>query len=259
MGMGQGGGVGTSQNVPLADSILNILMRDVLGNKEDAASDTVDTASLIALARELDANQNVPGADVVANALVRDVIGNKTDTKSLVKDISSLVALARMAAKEAWEAEQHVHGVERWLGASEDIPFLLAGANNDWGVFTQVMVPGDTPMIAGSTHFDAHRIEFADVQQLANLKPTKFQIAWSIVNTPDIATAGAAAILAGNYTEFIAAPEKAGKAFPIEIMMPRMVVETYYLFMRYWCFGANAVGSDTKVFFGVHEYTDPDV
>jgi hypothetical protein len=168
--------------------------------------------------------------------------------------MSTPQAFARNAFKEAWEVEHHVHGVERWLGSAEDTPFSLAGANDDWGAWTTVMEPGDTPIIAGSTHFDAHRVEFADVSNAANKKPTKFQIAWS-----EAVDGEAAAIIAGCYTEFIAAPEKDGKATPVDLMMPRLATGNWYLFMRMWVFGIDASVGTTDVFGGIHEYTDPDV
>ncbi|MDD5060788.1 MAG: hypothetical protein PHN44_00710 [Candidatus Marinimicrobia bacterium] len=80
--------------VPVPDSVDNILERDVIGNKEDAAVIVVDiTTSIIAYVKGLInqiatalLNMAVPAADAVANALHRDVIGNKTSTPVYTPD-----------------------------------------------------------------------------------------------------------------------------------------------------------------------------
>lgn len=41
------------QVVPAADALTNVFMNEVIGNKEDAASKTVDVASLVALIRQM--------------------------------------------------------------------------------------------------------------------------------------------------------------------------------------------------------------
>lgn len=198
--------------------------------------------------------------DLILDEILSNM-GDPSDAGSLAL-LASLFALARKAAKEAWEAEHHLHNRERWYGAgasktlklASKTPFALAGADDDWGVWTVLLVPTDTPAISGSTHFDLHRIEYEDVQGDASKKSSRFQIAW------DTAVDGQAdAITNGTYTEWITSPEKDGKAEPVDIIMQRLATNTYYVWVRYWCLDEDSTGSDTKIFIGSHEYTDPDV
>lgn len=200
---------------------------------------------------------SVPAADSAANTTSAEAIGQKGDAGSLAL-MASLFALARKSAKEAWEAEHHLHNVERWFGdggIASKVPFAIACANDDWGAWTTIMIPGDTPVISGSSHFDAHRIFWEDVDAQVDLKATRYQMAWS--TSP---TGQAAAIVANDYTEWIEAPQNNSRAEPTPIIMKRLATGTYYLFMRQWIMNTAAAGEDpTHIFYGVHEYTDPDV
>lgn len=82
--------------VPDADSTANAYMEDVIGNKEDAADQTADTASLVALIRQLLEDNGVPSADAAANIVASDVIGNKTDTISG----GSLISLLKLSTSD---------------------------------------------------------------------------------------------------------------------------------------------------------------
>lgn len=246
-------GSSTSTPVALLNSALNTLVQHPVGNKGDAASEAAGTASSIALLRQV-----LSDLDGVALA---SVLGALDDVGSLALN-STAMSLVRRGAKEAWEVEHHFHNVERWYGAgaskalklASKTPFALAGANDGWGAWTTLLVPTDTPAVAGSSHFDLHRVEFEDVQAGASKKASRFQIAW------DTAVDGEAdAITNGTYTEWISSPEKDGKARPNDILMKRLAVNTYYVFMRYWCLDEDSSGSDTKVFVGSHEYEDPDI
>lgn len=79
---------GSYDLVPTADSTDNVVMRDVVGNKTDAAATGAvsTTESLMAYMKQTVTGQNtidaffdVPTADVATNTTVRDVVGNKTD------------------------------------------------------------------------------------------------------------------------------------------------------------------------------------
>ena len=93
--------------VPTADSVANILTRDVVGNKSDAASSTADTSSVIALLRQalasastIDGFFDVPTADAVTNTTMRDVLGNKEDAANETASQASVVGLLRQALAE---------------------------------------------------------------------------------------------------------------------------------------------------------------
>ncbi len=200
-----------------------------------------------------------PAADSTANSTMAQVIGNKEDAGALTADTASVVALARKGAKEAWEIEHHFHVRERWLGlagASEGFaPFVaLPHATNDgeFGDWTEVLDAADTPMIAGSTHYDPHRVLLADIPKTKELLIMQF--AWGAV--------AATAYGNGDYTEVMDLPEKPadGKAAPIDVKFPRLPTDTLL-----WCRVAqdNANNDDdaggVQFFIGIHEYTDPDV
>jgi len=187
-----------------------------------------------------------------------EAVGGITDAESLTKDTATVVALAQMAAKEAWDVEKHFHGPERWLGlagAAEGFaPFAIpvddgGGGAGTFGAWTEVFDAADTPIIAGSTHYDPHRLLLADIP--LTKKIILLQFAWGPV--------AATAYGDGDYTEAYAFPEKAatGQAMPIEIRFPRLAVGTLI-----WCRAKQdtaVVGDGTVDFFvGIHEYTDPD-
>lgn len=76
-------------DVPTADTSTNSQMRDVVGNKDDAAAAGAVTTSesIMAYVKQLvggqivvDAFHDVPTANTSTNAQMRDVVGNKTDT-----------------------------------------------------------------------------------------------------------------------------------------------------------------------------------
>lgn len=100
-------------DVPVADVGTNAQMRDVIGNKTDAAAAGAVSAteSLMAYAKQLvtegiardaaiavvDAFHDVPVADVADNAQMSDVVGNKTDAAAAgaVSTTESLMAYAK--------------------------------------------------------------------------------------------------------------------------------------------------------------------
>lgn len=76
-------------DVPTANITDNNQLRDVVGNKTDAAADGAVSAteSLMAYSKQnvtnvlvVEGYHNVPGQDVGSNIKLRDVVGNKTDT-----------------------------------------------------------------------------------------------------------------------------------------------------------------------------------
>ena len=90
-------------DVPTADTTDNAQVRDVVGNKSDAAAAgaVTTTESLMAYVKQnvgalitVDGYHDVPTADTTDNAQVRDVVGNKTDAAAdgVVSTTESLVA-----------------------------------------------------------------------------------------------------------------------------------------------------------------------
>lgn len=91
-----------SQAVPTADATTNTLLRDVAGNKTDAAVTAVGTQkSLMGYLKGVVNMLTVAVADAVTNAWAGDVVGNKTDaaafvgaaTKSIVAYLKAILLL----------------------------------------------------------------------------------------------------------------------------------------------------------------------
>ena len=156
---------------------------------------------------------------------------------------------------ESFEAENHVHSRERWLGLAGAMegftPYALpVGNGGTFGAWTEVLDAADTPIISGSSHYDPHRVELADVP--LSKKMVLIQFAWGPV--------AADAYTAGNYTEVYDLPEKPadGKSAPIEVGFPRLPTDTL-LWARAKQETADAIDGTVDFFIGIHEYTDPDV
>jgi len=196
----------------------------------------------------------IPDAGALTSIAQASVVGALDDAGSLAKDVATLVALARKGAKEAWETEHHFHVRERWLGlagASEGwAPYALPVANGgNFGAWTAVLDADDTPIIAGSTHYDPHRILIVDVPQTKERLLVQF--AWGAV--------AATAYGDGHYTEVYDLPEKPadGKTAPLPVRFPRLTTDTL-LWARAKQENADAVDGTVDFFIGIHEYTDPD-
>jgi hypothetical protein len=97
-------------DAPAADTTDNAQMRDIIGNKEDAAAAGAvsTTESIMAYAKQLvtgqiviDAFHDVPAADTTDNAQLRDVVGNKEDAAAAgaVSATESLMAFAKQAVE----------------------------------------------------------------------------------------------------------------------------------------------------------------
>lgn len=191
--------------------------------------------------------------DLLLDTLV-SVLGALDDAGSLALN-STAMSLMREGAKEAWKADGHVHVREHWLG--------LAGAKEGWspyalpvgdagtfGAWTEILDAADTPIIAGSTHYDPHRILLVDIPQTKERLLVQF--AWGAV--------AATAYGDGDYTEVYDLPEKPadGKTAPLQIRFPRLSTDTL-LWARAKQENADSTDGTVDFFVGIHEYTDPDI
>lgn len=112
-----------SQAVPVADVATNTLLRDVAGNKTDAAVTAVGTTkSIIAYAKGLVSMLTVAVADAATNAWAGDVVGNKTDaavvavgtTKSILAYVKGLLFLSKRVATVALANTDMTGTTTRW-------------------------------------------------------------------------------------------------------------------------------------------------
>lgn len=164
--------VATNLNVPTADSAANVLMRDVVGNKTDAAiADTIEgaaatTQSLDALSKAilqrigadsanntaattltaanadgsmlerqeyLQTTQAVPVADAATNVLMRDVVGIKTDA-AIADTIEGAAAVTQSLVALVKAALQRL-GAD---SANNTAATTLVAANRDGSVLERL-------------------------------------------------------------------------------------------------------------------------
>lgn len=154
------------------------------------------------------------------------------------------------------ENEHHVHCPERWLGklavqtatdwADNTLaPFRATSGNNTWGSdagdAAQVLGTDDTPVIAGSAYYDAHRLMVVDASSQTIYK---LRVIWGTGTMAD-------AITAGQYSECVVQVlSAAARRGPIDLKMPRLALDTQ-LWVQAW----NATDNATIDFLiGLHEY-----
>jgi hypothetical protein len=173
------------------------------------------------------------------------------------KATDGLAGISNSLAYRVHEIEKHFHNRERWIGehttrnAEVDcgetgrlVPFQATAGNNTWGTPLCILGTTDTPVIAAQTKFDIHRIMIIDVAVAANVISHYIQIIYGTGTAAD-------AITAGQFSEIIVTPERAGKAEPFDIMMPR-VTAGQKAWVRHWVKSVNAPTMDFYI--GLHEY-----
>jgi hypothetical protein len=137
-----------------ADAVTNSYSRDTVGNKEDAAVQTVGTTkSIIAYIKGILTYLLVASADATTNTAAKDVVGNKTDvavttigtTKSVIGYLKGILSLLLSLARQkgaTWYADSTISASgagQSWATAFKTITEAVAAAS-----------AGDTIMIRGS-------------------------------------------------------------------------------------------------------------
>jgi len=212
---------GFLQQAPDADSTDNILSRDVVGSKEDAASDTADQASLVGLARY--------------------------NRKEIVEVEHHLHNYERwMGALSSPTGETDIASND-FTAAGHGVFSLATGASAyQYGSWVQILGSNDTPVDSEMVKFDLHRIE-PDGGSTSNAVDFRIQIAFG----GD--TDGSAALAAGHYTEFPYWENNQTQQQPIDIMAKRWATGT-----KVWARAASIQsGPNTFAFwYGLHEYDE---
>ncbi len=158
--------------------------------------------------------------------------------------------------QEAEIIEDHIHNVERFLGARPGwnglnnvnsaintslTPFRIDAGNNTWGVPLCIVGSGDTPVRAGRTMFDFRRLTLTQTQRNALYR---IRFAWG--------ASYAAGILADQFTEWEFIPLTAAQdSGPLPVWMPRLPAGSI-IFAATWCLGQVSGTIDFTV--GLHEY-----
>ncbi|GAG40498.1 unnamed protein product, partial [marine sediment metagenome] len=117
--------------VPAADAVVNADWGDVIGNKEDAADETADEASIMAIARKI---------LVEAHEIERHLHGDR----------------------RYWGAVA-VPDETNAIESNVSRPFVVVSGNDDWGVAIPICGTGDNPAPLGTdTYFDPNYILVVD-------------------------------------------------------------------------------------------------
>jgi hypothetical protein len=171
-----------------------------------------------------------------------------------------LLGTSNSLAYRVAEAERHFHSYESWFGAAvaASAPTHMAdrigtsvtafvidgggGAGGSWGTWIQILGSTDTPARSGNVKYDFHKMFVTAVERASTVHLVQI----------GFGTSGAAALLAGTYTEFV---YRSGAAVqreaPVEFQTRRMATGTI-AWARCW-----AIGADTGTlgfFVGLHEY-----
>ncbi len=158
------------------------------------------------------------------------------------------------------ELENHFHNRERWFGklavqtatdwADDNLsPYRAISGNGVYGADpndeAQVLGTADTPVIAGKTKYDMHRIA---ITASSSTSVWKLRVVYGTGTMADAVAAGQYSTVMVRYDPAIGENSNAN----IEIMIPRLTSGTY----KVWVQGKNATDNATIDFFvGLHEYT----
>jgi len=189
--------------------------------------------------------------------LLRDLIDSFS---SMVQtEIDSNMSIAEIL-EEVIEIETHLHSYEVWMeGAAApagetniaDVigtvggtgSFQLDAGNLTWGSWVQILGSADTPVRAGKTKFDFHRI---GVESAERNETYFIQIAFG--------ASGAAAFGLGDFTETVLEPlTNQVDSAPIVVQSERCDSGTK-VWARCMCPGQNT--ALVNFFFGFHEYDE---
>lgn len=183
-------------------------------------------------------------------------ITNQEDPAGKIDDLAvdGLLGTEDSLAYKVAEIEKHFHNWERWLGLAavpvgethrfdvdSMLPFIMDAGNDTWGSWLQIVGSEDFPITPGMVKRDAHRILITDVER--DLSITRIQIAGG--EDAD------AAVLAGNYTEFMVTPQRNARSNPTDIMTGR-ALSAVKGWARCWVAGQDT--GTVEFFLGVHEY-----
>jgi len=170
----------------------------------------------------------------------------------------SAPSLSSDQAEQLYEVERHLHNWERWFGlagspsgethvadriGTTTTAFQADAGNNTWGDWLQVLGSDDTPADSGNVKYDLHRI-IVDASERTGLHLV--QVAFG--------ASGAAALAAGDYTEFVFSPGTPQKVpGPVDIIDRRKASGTK-AWLRVWVPGQDTGTID--FFIGIHEYVE---
>jgi hypothetical protein len=179
---------------------------------------------------------------------------------------NGLAGASNSLAYRVHEIEKHFHNREFWFGLHSSVsagvnegeegsvtPFTsVIGTGETWGAWIPLLGTSDTPAQVGYVKFDIHRLLINNLLN-GGSDPNKqihlIQLGWGAT--------GAAALSAGDITNVVSAPERDGKAGPVDIMIPRIATTTK-VFLRHRVVDNGAFTDvdecSMEFFIGIHEY-----
>lgn len=148
------------------------------------------------------------------------------------------------------EIERHFHNNEIWFGSdgaeNSLTPYTLVSSDGAFGPALELLAPGDTPFVAGNTHFDPHRIL---PMAIGDASLYLVRLIWDAVSV----IAGESA---RQYTTFPVFPTGVGANIDgtiTDVMARRALSGTDYL----WAKCKNATNlSEIDIIIGIHEYPE---
>lgn len=189
------------------------------------------------------------------------IIGNEGTIEKLSDietDIATLQSDMDVVKPEVAEIEHHLHNYEKWLGAAASasgethvadrmgpaiVEFTLTAGNLTWGNWVQVIGSSDTPIQAGKTKFDLHRVIITDTTSTV---PFIIQIITG--ESADFATK----LAAEDFDEFPYVSASNNNDSGISDIIDKRCDAGEKVWMRCCAIGANA--PTLKLYPGIHEY-----
>lgn len=217
-------GIFASRKVADPDSSRNLLIKDVLGNKEDAAARTADVISLVAIARK--------------------VLEEATEIEEHIHSGERWLGVAAAPAGETHIADRIGAGA----ATAEAGPLVVDAGNDDWGTWTQILGSSDTPTDSGSkVAFDLHRMRISGSEDTAQ----RYMIQIALQEDAPADDPGSSDV----YTETDLISQGVGALGFIEpiLLQGCRVAATTKVWMRTRAPGLNT--STLSFYIGLHEYT----
>lgn len=171
------------------------------------------------------------------------------------------MSLKESTQRHTKDTEHHLHTRERWFGKSADqsgnnwgadtlTPFRCISGNGVYGTDTddeaKLIGSDDTPIVAGKTQFDFHRMLVVGVSVDTEFK---LRLIWGTGTMADAITADQ---YSENMVKFDSLNPQLSAGIPIDVLMDKISSG-----MKVWAQCKNATNNATLDFYiGLHEYDE---
>lgn len=194
-------------------------------------------------------------------AILFDTERIRDNTDILVLDTQEILTDTGAILADTTEIRQHMHVYDRWyalaaspsgivncadpISATAVTPYQVDAGANTWGAWLCIVGTSDLPAVEAGGTFDITRVVFSSVERGGVIYA--FQLACG-------PTTPAAALAAGDYTEFVLASELAGTGseWPVNFRMERAEAGGVACWARTYSPGFNTATADFLL--GLHEH-----